>query len=86
MKEKLNQNIQETVDGFLELIVQMREESLDDVTHSTKEPLDGAVETTAHSVNFDNCHLAFCDVTIPDCRAIFRMRHGHAFVWSFPSV
>ncbi len=44
----------------------MRWESLDDVTHSMKEPVDGGVELRAHSVNFDNRHLAFRDVTIPE--------------------
>ena len=67
-------------------------EFFDDVTHLTKEAVDGTVKLRAHSVNFDNCPLVFCDITIPECRAIFRTqrtRHslgvsrqfGHWFRW-----
>ena len=61
-------------------------EFFDDVTHSTKESLDGAVELRAHSVNLDNCHLLFCDVTIHNRRAIFRMRKSQPFVGRSPNV
>ncbi len=55
-------------------------EFFDDVTRSMKEPVDGAVELHAHRVKFDNCHLAFPDVTIHDHWAIFRMRQNHTLL------